>query len=227
MDFAYLMYSGLYLIPWLILYLIRKDLRKQMIWASMITAIGGLFCERYWYTQDWVTPLTITKTLVGVEDLVLGWGAGGIGAVLYKEIFRKDDYKYIKYHHRQFLILPIIIGFILADMLFRHFGYFSFYANLLGFGLIVAVIFSIRRDLIREAIGGGFLLVVVSLPIYWLTFHFFPGWRESYWNMTNISKLYFLKIPYEDIVWWFLVGMILSIVYDYTHGMKVRKEARR
>lgn len=227
MHFAYFFGTSLFIIPWAILFLHRKDLRKEMLWSSILVGIGGVICEDIWYTHDWVHPITLTNTLVGVEDFIMAFCAGGIASVLFKEILRRTDYKSIRVTNRFMTQLPILLGFLIADLLFRYFGIFSYTANLIGFGFLILIIFLSRRDLIKEAIIGGLFLVLVTLPIYWLTFFFFPGWQLSYWNMTNISQYYFVGIPYEDLVWWLLVGMILSVVYDYTHGMRVRREARR
>jgi len=144
---------------------------------------------------------------------------------VFKEIMRKDGYKSdsVSYKHKYLLFLPIVFGFTVAGVFFRYFGVFTFYSNLIGFGLVMLIIFIIRRDLIYEGIVGGFLLVLLSIPGYLLTFHFFPYWLPEYWRLNAISGVLFLGIPYEDLVWWFIVGANLSIVYDYYNGLRLRK----
>jgi len=227
MQIAYLFFTSLFLIPWIILFILRKDIRKEMLWASIITAIGGLFCEKYWYTADWVNPTTITNTTVGIEDLLMGFGVGGIGAVIYKEVLKRDEYKPKVYKYHWLFILPIIFGFFIADVMFRQFGLFSFYSNVIGFSFIFCLIFLFRKDLLQEGLIGGVSLVIVTLPIYWITFKFFPEWRFQYWRELNISGADFLGIPYEDLIWWFIVGVNLAIVYDFNYGLKLRKLPRR
>jgi hypothetical protein len=122
--------------------------------------------------------------------------------------------------------MPIALGFTTADGLFRYFHVFSFYSNLAGFGLIILFYWLVRRDLVKEGIAGGLILVAISIPIYWITFAVFPDWFSSYWRFQNISGVLFLGIPYEDLVWWFIIGMNLSIVYDYTHCLRLRRLAR-
>lgn len=225
MQYAYLFFTSLFLIPWLVLFVWRKDLRLEMVWAGCIVAILGLLGEKLWYTNDWVNPITLTGTTIGLEDLIMGFAAGGISAVIYKTIFRRDDYKskpvYIKKKH--FLWLGFLGILILIDFLFRFAGVFSFYANLIGFGLMAIIFLGLRKDLIYEGLTGGLLLVLITLPIYWISFYFFPGWRESYWQLNEISQVYFLQIPYEDLIWWFFAGINISIAYDEYKGYRLRR----
>jgi len=225
MHYAYILFTCLFLVPWGILFWLRKDLRFEMVWAGVIVAVFGLIAEGIWYTKDWVNPITLTNTIIGIEDAIMGFAAGGIAAVIYKDVCRQDDYKCRAHRLKTHWKLSVIclLGLIVADALFRFFGIFSFYANLIGFGLIAIILISIREDLLKEALIGGLLLVVVSLPIYWISFYIFPGWRESYWKMTEISRIYFFGIPYEDLVWWFFAGINIAIAYDCYSGHCLRK----
>jgi hypothetical protein len=225
MQYAYLFFTSLFFIPWAYFFISRKDLRFEMLWAGVIVAILGLIGEKIWYTSDWVSPTTLTGTIVGVEDLIMGFAAGGISAVVYKTIFNKDDYKSegVKIRKKYYLILVFLFILILTDFLFRFAGLFSFYANLIGFGLMAVLFLIIRSDLWMEGITGGLLLVLITLPIYWVSFYLFPDWRESYWRMDQISQTYFLRIPYEDIIWWFFAGINISIAYDEFNGLRIRK----
>lgn len=225
MRFAYLLFTGLFIIPWLIFFLIRKDLRKEMLWASLIVGVLGLIAEKQWYTQDWVNPTTLTNTVIGIEDFILGFSSGGIAAVIFKDIFKIDDYNCklhrVKNHWK--MIVIFLIGLVITDSIFRFFGVFTFYANLIGFGLIALIMILQRLDLFKEAMVGGLLLVLVSLPIYWITFYIFPTWRDAYWRIESISGVNFLSVPYEDLVWWFLAGVNIAIAYDCYYGHCLRK----
>jgi len=225
MRFAYLFFTSLFIIPWAVLFLWRRDTRREMLWAGLAVLILGLLAEKMWYTRDWVNPITVTGTLVGIEDAIMGFTTGGIAAVIYKEIFRRNEYcsknQSLKSH--QIAIAGIIFGLIIADFLFRFLGLFSFFANLVGFGIIAIIFLVSRPDLIKESSVGGLLLVIASLPIYWASFYIFPLWRESYWRADEISGLLFLGIPYEDLVWWFFAGINIAMAHDYYFNCRLRK----
>jgi len=78
MTYTYLFFAtSLFIIPWVIFFVLRPDLRKEIISASLFVGIAGLFCEKYWYIVDWVKPMTLTHTAVGIEDFIMGFCAGG------------------------------------------------------------------------------------------------------------------------------------------------------
>src|SRR3989338_3480777 len=84
--YFYLIWTGIVFLLWLTLFYFRKDVRKEMIILSFLFGIAGVFSELI-YVIDWWRPLTITGTLVGIEDFFIGAFIGGIGAVLYEEVY--------------------------------------------------------------------------------------------------------------------------------------------
>lgn len=229
MDFkyAYLFGTSLLLVPWIILFLLRKDLRKEMLYISLVVGAAGVIVEYLWYTKDWWNPPTITGTVVGIEDFILGFAAGGIGAVIYKEVFHKTMYRSVSLRISHWILaLPLLLGFGTAHILFVFFGLFTFWANIVGVVVGLLLMSLIRKDLEKEAIEGGLLLTIITIPIYWILFFFFPSFRDHYWNYENVSGVLFLGIPYEDLVWWFFIGASISIFYDYWNLLRLRKEPR-
>lgn len=224
LKYAYLFASSLFLIPWLILYITRKDLRLEMKIVSLIIGIAGVLAEGFFYTQDWVKPITITGTKVGLEDFILGFASGGSASVIYKVLFRKINYRIISFKISHWkLSLPLIFIITLTSLLFYQFKIFSFWANCIS--LFVGLIFMLilRKDLIKEMLCGGFLIMIISLPIYWLTYFLFPLWQQTYWHHNQLSGFYFLYIPIEDIIWWLLAGAFAAIIYDYWFSYSLRK----
>jgi len=228
MDYKYTYFFGviLFLIPWTILFLLRKDLRKEMFYISLLIGVIGVIVEYIWYTKDWWNPPTITGTIVGIEDFILGFASGGVGAVIYKEVFHKTMYRSISLRISHWILaLPIILGIAISYILFAYFGLFSFWANVIGFVISLLLMSFIRKDLEKEAIEGGLLLTILTIPFYWLLFFFFPAFIESYWNYQNATGVLFFGIPYEDLVWWFFVGALSSILYDYWNLLRLRKKS--
>ena len=81
LKYTYLIGAVISFVPWLILYMHRKDLRGEMVTMSVLVAAMGLISNYFWWTEDWWRPLTITATRIGIEDIVLGFSTGGIAAV--------------------------------------------------------------------------------------------------------------------------------------------------
>ena len=78
------------------------------------------------WTVDWWQPETVTGTRAGIEDAILGFTNGGLGAVLYEVVFKKrtrflkKDSVLKKYfsQRRWLLWLPFVIGFVVGAISF-------------------------------------------------------------------------------------------------------------
>jgi len=87
MAFPYLIWSVFFGLIWIIAFLLRKDLRKEMLRISLIFApfglINFLFIPEYW------DPVVVYKFfgLFDVESIMHMFFLGGLSAVMYEEIF--------------------------------------------------------------------------------------------------------------------------------------------
>lgn len=75
-QYSYLIGSLIFLLIWLLMYLWRKNIRKEIWIFSLIFGVLA-FPANYIYLQDWWHPLTITRTILGIEDFILGFATGG------------------------------------------------------------------------------------------------------------------------------------------------------
>ena len=106
---TFLIGSFFILIIWVIFYYHRKDVRKEMIFMSILVSIMGVILDAFFWTKDWWHPETITGTLIGVEDIIAGFAIGGITAVLYEEIFKiKLSKKRIKVNNQLSKLLAVL-----------------------------------------------------------------------------------------------------------------------
>ena len=115
MNFSYLIGVLMYLPVWFCLYLHRKDLRREILTMGVLVALGAVYHESFIWTRDWWRPETITGTLVGIEDVLFGFLAGGIIASIYEEIF-KEELTAVrgkkKENLKHFLIVMIVSFFV-------------------------------------------------------------------------------------------------------------------
>ena len=88
-KYTYLLGASLFLIPWLIIFWQRKDLRNLLLLVGSLFTILGIIAAYLWWTKDWWRPYTITNTIVGIEDVILGFASSGVCACLYLVLFRK------------------------------------------------------------------------------------------------------------------------------------------
>ena len=229
-QYSYMIGCIALVIVWAILYKFRKDTRKEMLLISGIFGIAGLFVDPV-YFKDWWHPLTITNTMPGIESFIFGFTVGGIASIIYEEVFLKRvkvrkarKKEEIKKDERLF-----IICFLLAALFFGFFyllGFNSFYASFPAFFIPIFIIWFKRRDLILDSLFSAVLLTIISFIFYIIPEMITPGWIASAWNFNTISGITILKIPIEDLIWFFLTGLYIGPLYEYWRGGRVVKNSR-
>ncbi len=88
-QFFYATWAALFLLIWVVLFLIRKDTRREILIISLAFGFAGLASQKL-HLHDWWQPLRITNTSLGLEDFFIGFAIGGVAAVLYEFVVRKQ-----------------------------------------------------------------------------------------------------------------------------------------
>ena len=215
-QYTYLIWSGVFLLIWLLLYSWRKNIRKEMLVISFLFGFAGILAEIV-YVQDWWKPLTITGTLIGIEDFLIGFFIGGVAAVIYEEVYKKKVLikKKSKIVNLSFLTLTILFIALFFGS-FYILGISSFYSSVIAFGFGIFFILSKRRDLIMDCVISGFLMLTVGILIYFILRFIQPGFIEEFWYLENVwyANL-FLGIPIAEYIWFFLAGAFIGPFYEY------------
>lgn len=203
-----------------------------MLFMSVFVTIWGVIFEYLMWTVDWWKPDTVTGTRVGVEDIVLGFTNGGVGAVLYEYINKKRARSLRKNsrlgsffeHHPYWIWLPFLTGLVFMVIGYWYLGMHSFWATFIGISLAVFLILIIRQDLLFDSIFGGVSLLLVAIPVYLIIIYFFPGVIERFWFLDNLSGILILGIPIEELAIYFSGGMIAAPSYEYIFRKKLVKK---
>lgn len=215
-QYTYLIWTLIFLLIWLFLYWWRKDIRKEILIISIFFGFAGILSEIV-YIQDWWQPLTITGTLIGIEDFFIGFFIGGVASVIYEEVYKK---RILLKKRLKFVDLNLISIFILfAALFFGSFYVFkinSFYASIIAFGISIFFILLKRNDLIIDSIISGVLMLIIGSCVYFILIFLQPGFIEEFWYLENLwyAKLFF-GIPIAEYIWFFLVGAFIGPLYEY------------
>jgi len=227
-QYSYLIGDAVLLIIWFVLFFWRKDVRKEMIIISSLFGIAGIISE-FIYTADWWHPLTITNSLVGIEDFLFGFAVGGIASVIYEEVFKKriKIRKISKKKEFQEDENFFLVGLSLAIIFFVAFYFLkinSFYSSIFAFAIPLIYMWLKRKDLIIDSLASGFLLMIISFLAFIIPEFITPGWVQSAWYLENLSGIIILKAPLEDIIWFFLAGAFIGPLYEFWKEGKLVKE---
>ena len=95
----WLTFSLILLGIWFIVFLLNKKSKKEMLWASILTAPFGLieplFVPEYWSPPSLFNLAVITG--FDIESFIFSFAIGGIGVVLYELFFSVKHYKMSKH----------------------------------------------------------------------------------------------------------------------------------
>ena len=219
-KYTYLLGSLLFFVYWFYLFFKLKDYRRRLFLMSLIYAVL-LLPFGYFYTADWWKPDTILGYRLGIEDFLLAFSNNGIAAVwflLFFKINNKGNYSIFR------ISMPLVIVGLMTIVLILIFNWTSFYATCVGIFVAIFYILYQRRDLIKISLLSGMVMILISLPIYLLMIFMSPGYVEHTWILNKLSGFLFLGIPIEDVIWYFLAGAMVSILYPFYNEEKYDKK---
>lgn len=226
-EYSYLILAIIFLLLWILLFLIRKDLQREMLIISLAFAFAGPFAEIV-YFKDWWNPITITSTFLSLEPFIIGFAIGGIASVIAEELL-KEKHKNIKKSKNTFKKEDLNIFLLLSFLAVIFFGSFfllktsSLITTLLSFGIPTLIIYMKRRDLILNSIISGILLILIAIIVYTFVEFITPGWAEIFWQFNNTPKIIIFNLPIDDVIWYFLCGAFIGPLYEYWREIKLRK----
>lgn len=223
-QYTYLLMACLFLVVWIILFLLRKDNRGEMIFVSVVIALLGP-ASNIVFIVDWWKPMTIWGPDVAIlESLLTGFGMGGVAAVIYEDVFKKK-LKPRKIRNKEAdkwkLLFLVVSTACVGYFLFYALGLNSFIAT--NGALLYGVVFILlqRRDLIVESIVSGILFFFVAAVVYTILEFLTPGWVEAFWYWQNVPKITILNVPIDDVVHYFLAGAWVGVLYEFWQEAKL------
>jgi len=221
--YEYLLGSLILLIFWAILYFRRNDLKKQMLWTSIIVMLFAFTGPLY--VPEWWKPPTLfdlaNKTGLDIESFIFTFAIGGIIPTIYYHLFRfknekSDTKKRARFDALIFSIILFIILLLFSDM---HASHSSALAMFLG-GIMIIIK---RKDLIGKVVFSSVLfatLYFVGFKIFIITF---PSFLESFYSLSNLSGILIWGVPFEELSFSFSVCFLYSGMYEYVKGYKIVK----
>ncbi len=226
MQYAYLIGCLIFLVVWLLFFILRKDLRKEMIFGSILSLPFG-FSEYLWVPEYWNPPSLfnlISTYGVGIESFLFCFFCGGMAAVIYEIIGRKKMVK-IRLQHRYLFgpYISVIIIFISLEFIFTERTIYNAIISLLIGATIIAIK---RKDLIGQIIFGGIFFAIIYFLLFLIFNRLFPDYISMTYTLENLWGIMILGVPLEEVVISFSAGAVWSSFYEYIRGYRTRDITR-
>jgi len=212
---AYFIAVFISFIVWLLLFLISKNNRKEMLVIGSILApfviLDILTTPSYW------TPETAFHLPIGIEGFLFTFFITGTASVLYEIIFRKR-YKTGKLHI-SFLLWFIIPAFITCLALIT-FKLNIIYLFIFGFTLMAITEVIRRRDLLINSLFSSLLFTIIYFFSFSLWLYISPE-SIKWWNMENLSNILIGIVPMEELLFSLSLGLFVGPFYEYLTQAKL------
>lgn len=218
--YVWLVWSSVFLVPWLAAYVAFPRHRQAMVWASFITAPLGLteplFVPAYWSPPS-LFDLART-TGFDVESLTFSFGIGGIAAVLYNLLTGRvliavtDTQRQAPRHKLHFWALTVpFLSFPLLYLLRWNPIYSAIAAMTLG----TAATMFCRPDLVRKTWVGA-LLFMTFYAVFLLGVELTAsGYVARVWNLGALSGVRIVGMPLEEFLFAAAFGAYWSGIYEH------------
>jgi hypothetical protein len=221
--YAYITGCLILFLFWLLIFLKRKDLRREMLWASfwgMPFGFVDFFLIPTYWNPDSLFGFT-QKYGVGIESFIFVFVVAGIASVIYEFLRKKKPVKLVYNNRSHFwLIVFIALAYVVMSILFPSKAIY----NLMIVGAVGAIItVYLRKDLWKQIFASAFIFSFLYFGVFLLVSLIFKGSVEHFYNLKNTWGILVLGVPLEEIGVAFFVGAFWSTIYEYTKAYREKK----
>ena len=219
-HYVWLVWSSAFLIPWLAAFAVFPRQRKGMLWASLFTMPFGL-TEPLFVPAYWNPPSAFDlaqRTGFDIESLILSFGIGGIGAVLYNILTRREPAalpfaERAAARHRLHS-WALAVPFVSFPLLYE-FAWNPIYPAIIAMALGALAAIFCRPDLAPK-VGIGAILFLGYYTVFLFGLEWTAsGYIERVWNLPALSGVGIAGLPIEELLFAAAFGAYWSGVYEH------------
>ncbi len=213
--------GGLVLLTfWVIMFLVRKDLRREIIWASLVGLPFGfierLFVPYYWYPDSLFNLMR--QYGFGLEGFLYSFSVAGIAAVGYEFLEKRKTVKITrdrKLHLGPFIAFLLVYMFL--EMFFPAKPMFDLIAAFICGSILTALW---RPDLLKQILISGLVFGMFYFVVFAFVNAIFGNIVSQFYSPQVFNNFKILGVPLEEIIGAFAGGAFLSTLYEYTRAYR-------
>lgn len=226
-HYSYLVGVLIFWAAWILCSILGKNYRSQIRWGTLIAApmalTSILFVPQYW------TPPSLfnldQKIRVGIEDFLWAAAVGGIASVA-GELLLKERLATLRSQPRKRHYLPflaIVVAFVLLDLRPPH---NTMDNTIFAFAVGAVVIAFLRSDLIVLMFVSALSFTLLYFFLFLCVLFLYPDFVRRFYTIQNLSGIYVLGVPIEELLFASTGGAIWSVAYEYVQGYRLSPESR-
>lgn len=225
MNLDFLTLSLLCWIPPIVVFALRKDLRRVIIIMGFCS-IPFAFTEWMFYPSYWQPKFLwnlADKIGFGIEDLLFVSGLGGLTSTIYPFCFVKKFISESKIQFKDLIIRTLIIFGITALLVFLVLliRIPMIYGAVVIMLLISFFIIIKRKDLLFPSLAGGVLTCLSYIVICLFFSLIFKDAFKNVWHGEKFSGIYIAGVLLEEYLYSFSAGVAGSIFYPFVFEKKI------
>ena len=219
-EYAYITSCLILAIFWFFIFLKRKNLRKEMLWASFWALPFGFIdfflVPNYWHPDSLFGIMK--KYGSGIESFIFIFLMAGIVSVIYEFLRDKKPIKIARANRHRFWLLALTsLTFLIMTALYPTKAVY----NLMIAGVLGSIVTAcLRKDLTKQMFVSASVFSLIYLGVFILINLMFPGFVQHSYNMKSLWNVFVFGVPFEEIAVAFLVGAFWSTLYEYTKSYR-------
>ena len=220
--YAYLALALCFLVSAGLIWLVRRDLRRNILVLGSFGLIWGPISE-YWFRQDYWVPTSIFSG-AWLEDCIYGAGIAATAGTVYKLFTRKvlvQDGK-----RRYWIALAFPACYVTGMVIFQQiYSANSIYVSMSVYLLVSFVVLFIRRDLLLPAMASGTIMAAVAIVGYGVGLTYIIDGKlllSKFWLLDGRPGGWTLwNAPVTELMWYFCWGVLLGVAYEFGTGARL------
>lgn len=225
-KYFYLLGVLLCLPLWVAMFL-RSNHRKDMALFGAIFGLGSVLLEILYARLDYWNP-SFAFSIPYIEDFLYGFIFGGISTEVAEFLVGKTDSKKPTHQARPWFFLVFAAMTTVCFVILVHIlGLNSIWAHIVPPLIVGATVSILRRDLFKLSLLSGLIVMVLAfLMLSALKLIFTTPVFHSHWQLDNLSGVFMLGIPLEELLFAFSLGFGAANVYEFIFGYSLVKTNR-
>lgn len=219
-QYGYFFGSLIVGIPWLYVFLRRRDLRLEMLFGGIITVPFGM--TEYFFVPEYWNPPSLFDLIhrigFGVESVLFSMFVGGLAAVLYEYLSSRKLSRVGRTPHvHLFAYLACAAVYGTLEVITPATSIFNLTFSLLLPAFLIALE---RRDLVRQMLASAAYFGALYFVLFFVFLQIFRGYVDTFYNLRNLLGISLAGVPLEEILFAVAVGAGWATMYEYAFGYR-------